>query len=104
MEIGRELDTLIAIKVFKFKNLESNSYILPYSSDISSAWKIVEYMNKNHFRCVLSLFSPSDDKDSWGAYFAKKWPLTDYLSMEIEDGETAEHAICLAALSATKND
>ena len=104
LEIGRVLDTLIAVKVFKFKDIHSSNYVRPYSSNIEADFEVVDFMQKNHFRGVLSLFSPCEDKDTWGDYFAKKWPLTEYLSMDIESGETAAHAICLAALAAVSKE
>lgn len=109
MKPGRELDTLIAEKIFGWHLDEHNMWAIPgntfliyasctnipsYSTDISAAWEVVE-----KFKAVTRLEKRfNDDTTKW---FCE-------LSLGIGEGcctayaETAPHAICLAALEATQ--
>jgi hypothetical protein len=76
----------------------------PYSTSIEAAWTVVEQVRKVTFYDCFSLYSPTDESKHWFAHFVRKWhgraahglpPVYDG-----EPGETAPHAICLAALKA----
>lgn len=101
MLAGRELDALIAERmmgekekticpecnsVWKFCNCPClNPIFAPYSTEISEAWKLVE----------LPIF------DGWviGKNCNGKWQVWNlYEHVEVSKGDTAPHAICLAAL------
>lgn len=102
MTPGRELDALVAEKVFGIKLKPSTPMdcdvchkpfysdldIQPYSTSIASAWLVVEKLRDEHFM----LEEIGTMRTSWKARFGMKW--------RVESGyaETAPHAICLAAL------
>lgn len=98
MQPGRELDALVAEKVMSLYGQEKT--VWPnYSTDISSAWAVVEEVRKKSRFDVLSLYSPCDESDKWWAGFERKWPGRNINHMyDLESGITAPHAICLAAL------
>lgn len=83
------------------------SFPAPYSADIAAAWEVVEKMRSpgSHRDC-FSLYSPTDTVDDWYACFDRKWHGRSLESvgpdayLEFESGESAAHAICLAALKA----
>ena len=108
MNPGRELDALVAEKVFGHvvsRNLKGgwslgepdyyDSYgelilwnpLPPYSEDISSAWQVIEKLKEEFKRVDLT-------------YNSNKWLLTVQGKFGfMSDGqETASHAICIAAL------
>lgn len=115
MEPGKELDALIAEKIFGEdqtpRDVDSGHTIphfpkvfIPYiprnySTDIAAAWEVVNHMRNKHWRDVLTLFSPEQEcATPWRAFFSKKFVEID--EDKFESGESAPHAICLAALKA----
>jgi len=113
---GRELDALIAEKVMGIPvTKEQGDYWPPpdpgknfstqpipdYSTDISAAWEVVEHMRTKHWRDAFTLFSPEiENATEWRAFFAKKFVSVD--DSKFESGESAPHAICLAALKSVE--
>jgi hypothetical protein len=103
---GRELDQFVAEKVMGWKILshwepnvpkhlldENQCEVIPplfkfYSTDINAAWQIVDYLKDWHFSLKRMSFY---EKWHWEAYFKARPTVI---------GETAPHAICLAALMA----
>lgn len=100
---GRELDALVAEKVmsiepwpgvpgaFKAKFVPNGQVPKPchppeYSTDIVAAWQVIEYMRKKHHWTRLEL--NNFGMNSWHVSFEKGYAV----------GESAPHAICLAAL------
>lgn len=72
---------------------------IPYSTDVASSWKIVEHIRKTSRWDCLSLFSPTDECKEWFAAFDRKWHGRDQNDVyDCIAGDTAAHAICLAAL------
>lgn len=101
---GRELDALVAEKVMGVKDPQMfpnfGAAVPRYSTDIASAWLVVEKMREN-IKDVLTLAGPSDETPKWWATFDKKWHGRASQNLfEWESGDTAPHAICLAALKA----
>lgn len=103
MKPGRELDILIAEKVMgwtaigdEFDDGEFQEFLdkHPYSTDIAAAWEVVlgtglldtMYLSKNAHT------------DLWGVYEIYH-EISDGVS-PFAEGDTAPHAICLAALKA----
>lgn len=100
MKPGQELDALIAEKVMGLKvnyefytcsdlcdNYDEMGYIPAYSTDIASAWEVVEKLLKLH------------SVEFSYVHFNSEW------NVDIDDkiyvaADTAPHAICLAALKA----
>ncbi len=108
MKPGRELDKLIARDVLKLE--ESNGFYIEldcphYSTDIAAAWEIVEKLKIGN-RCTVADGWQSRDTlhirfndPGWCAGWV--FPGADYMGAENwVFGETAAHAICLAALKA----
>lgn len=115
MIAGRELDALVADKVMGFK-IEKGSGGEPiiitsqkprheadlpeYSTDIASAWVVVEYLRRERdWPFCMGVESPSVDQHfaGWDAEFDSH---NEFFSSNTVTGETAPHAICLAALKA----
>lgn len=112
MEPGRGLDALIAEKIFEQPSIEVPSdrpvtateltdrevrlaLILPYSTDISAAWPIVEkFKNEGNYKLVISAY-PKDEVWTIKAYHREGYSKSCSTS-----AETLPHAICLAALKA----
>lgn len=92
MKSGRKLDTLVAEKIFNlkvdhdtFNEITHEEYYYPveeYSTDISAAWTVVEKLKDNFKMHYI-------DNRYWVS-----------INENIEEAETAAHAICLAALKA----
>lgn len=111
MKPGRELDTLVAEKVMglkedylscptcKYDGVMGGLGYLPYSTDITAAWLVVEKMH-THPKPVLQLAAPQQDfcNERWRAEFSRKWWHEGSPYEYACNGETAAHAICLAAL------
>jgi hypothetical protein len=110
---GRELDALVAEKVMglnpKLFNVLASYYevategprLPAYSTDIAAAWLVVEKMHQ-HPKWVLQLAAPQQDyvNEKWRAIFARKhWETIGPYGWDAF-GESAPHAICLAALKA----
>jgi len=98
MKPGRDLDALIAEKVFHAK---AKHFIPYYSRDINAAWLIVEKLAPKIFVGPLPWISngreyPNEYVASYDANdsYADCW---DWVS-----GESAPHAICMAALEIVK--
>lgn len=116
---GRELDSLIAEKVFGrsvvtyrngdiwrvmlntilndgWKYIDIGTGILknipPYSTNIAAAWEVVEKLRSE--RMMVSIVSDED-----GGWNVEMWDYNNRQSKEVFS-ETAPHAICLAALKA----
>lgn len=118
MNPGRELDALIAQKVFGFKLIdqaqlgrkdkwywhgEATVLVPPYSSHIVAAWQVVEklkiikapdYTDELNDMPIFVRFLPYEGK--WEAGWARSYYQQAYLC----EADTAPHAICLAALKA----
>jgi hypothetical protein len=119
---GRELDALIAEKVFK--NLEPMDvvplHIPHYSTDIAAAWLVVEKLRELNFSSDVSSY-PTSRKwlkpphegalaSSWTLQTTKECYQCCITRYEVDFGgwivvcdpvaDTAPHAICLAALKA----
>lgn len=101
---GRELDGLIAEKVMGCFSLDRDEYatwscdcnltsdlwhcgesgsLKSYSTDIAAAWEVVEKLRDDNFAI-------EEHGTHWKARFGTEWA----------GAETAQHAICLAALRA----
>ncbi len=147
MKPGRELDAIVAEKVFGCKVLRANDeglsqseyerrrrwekercgcagslhndsddegcyeWLKEYSTDIAAAFEVVEKMrDPGSHRDCFSLYSPTDTVKDWFACFDRKWHGHSLESvgpdayLELESGESAPHAICLAALKAVGAD
>lgn len=128
MKPGRELDALVAEKVFGWKfvgkftldpdlqcdrwavdsnGLERFYYEVPdYSTNIANAWKVVEKIKD--FRPCADAYGPGSGSNQQFmlGFIAKQWtcgwqPVNlDGAFTEFAEAETAPHAICLAALKA----
>lgn len=112
MKAGRELDALIAEKVIgtPSKDIQEwtecynhNSWyiqrfdLLPrYSTDMTAAWEVVDTLFKDGWRLeLLGSEVLGDDMGGYDVYFSCKAGVR---------GDTAPHAICLAALKAVGVD
>lgn len=94
---GRELDALVAEKVFGVDvgdiyydstMQEITNFSIPhYSTDISAAWEVVEKFGR--FDLILN------GSGAWCAEFYGSW--------DRSFGDSAPHAICLAALKAAQS-
>lgn len=108
MNPGHELDELIAKRVMDtqkmqinfVKSINANNKTVtvstmigyhPYSTDIQYAWRVVDAIRYNHGGGLLKLFRNGDDT-YWASFDDEEKPGV--------TGETAPHAICLAALKA----
>jgi len=98
MKPGRELDQLVAEKVF------GSTEAKPYSTDIAAAWRVVEKHNQ-----IVSIWQgrPSLDRNAHGMISRRVWERGDPVVYRVSVAgrhtaysETAPHAICLAALKA----
>ena len=104
MNPGHELDALIAEKVMGIPRQWSEAAstwrpeALPrYSTDIAAAFEVAAKLEEQEFALQL-WHSEKNDIPGWYAHFTGKyWISSGY---EGEKGETAAHAICLAALTA----
>jgi len=128
MKPGRELDALVAERVMGWTREPKGwlsppmgdprmmwaatwdeagrpGYLPSYSTDIAAVWEVVEQMGTKEILGVLTLGAPCDDNPKWRAIFTKKWVANlDAYPDGIEHGDSAPHAICLAALKATGHD
>lgn len=89
MKPGRELDLLVAEKIFGWSPsqvYDKHSY-LSYSTDISAAWEVVEKVKSEY---SVTIDTCLEHEGKWLCTFA-------YHQVE---GDSAPHAICLAALKA----
>lgn len=103
-EAGRELDALVAEKVMGLKvwqqgrsrfyetNTSVYNAVPPYSTSTEAAWQVVEKINLFSEYVLYRLNS-----GSW--VVCEPGPI-----IEFARGETAPHAICLAALAAVGAD
>ncbi len=105
---GRELDALVAHKVFQHAILwredlcddplyaVGSAFVVvpPFSTDIAAAWQVVEKFLP-HFRLECHEDSDYTDADGWHCDI---W--TDRGVACAQGADTAPHAICLAALKA----
>lgn len=102
MPAGRELDRLVAEKVFGSTaphHIMPEYDLPPFSTDMGAAWEVVRRMAERgfplwHLGALVTLGEPSEN--SVFCQFAKGWPPT-WVRAE---AETAPQAICLAALKA----
>lgn len=119
MKPSRELDALVAEKVMGISKEQINEWLkrhgeysysfnevhkFPYySTDIASAWEVVEKLelfkrkqpfDGGEYHQYCQLWQDDDEKG--------KWTIGDFESQLfiLAEGETAPHAICLAALKA----
>jgi len=103
---GRELDALVAEKVMGWikrpkgagtahlwissdKQAFHESELPAYSTDIAAAWQVVEKLTRRDDKLFFTLETPISGS-AWECWFSGEWA----------EGETASHAICLAALKA----
>jgi hypothetical protein len=113
MEAGREMDALMAEKVFNkppsyynCPHFDENGRILsfcscpslpPYSTDIVAAWQVVEKMD--HLDCAIEYSVKNDEvSEQFGRWFV-------LFGEELEKGafaDTAPLAICRAARMAVE--
>ncbi len=97
MEAGNELDALIAEMVmgekacFSVTGLSQNPMYKPYSTSISAAWEVVEKLAM----VTIENGGKSVGQPEWSAGFPYAGGLGDWVHGQ---GDTAPHAICLAAL------
>lgn len=102
MKPGRELDLLVAQKIFGNKidfvapsydefveGIGYGFYLPRFSENIVAAWAIVNKMENDYYPFYLANY---DNK--WSAQFAK--------DLSHVYGESAPHTICLAALKAKR--
>ena len=101
MEAGRELDALVAEKVMRVRPtgdlLAHLEWPPHYSTDITTAWKVLEKMQDNGW-----FWNIDYDYDELVAGFGKGRDSEGDLSWHYEQAETTPHAICLAALKAVE--
>ncbi len=119
MQAGRDLDALIAEMMgwtWDEKTAHSPTgsrndnrgkyewwWLPKYSSDMAAAWEVVEHVRKYSGRNAFSLFGPSDESEAWFCGFERKWHGRQFENIyDLEAGDTAAHAICLAAIKAIK--
>lgn len=94
MKPGKELDLLIAKHVMKFPEymfFQDMSVIPDFSTDIKTAWEVVDKLISDGRDIEIRGFMKNDPS---------RWQVVVDNAM-YELGETASHAICLAALKAT---
>jgi hypothetical protein len=123
MEAGREMDALVAEKVFGGPEAHKDWYwwdganmvwsndtaygakpiLIPalfagphFSTDISAAWEAVEKMKQGGH--IFTFEMVTDDEDQYSAGFERK--MEDYKPIWSGFGDTAPLAICRAALLA----
>lgn len=104
MKPGRELDALVAEKVMGRTKPEhfvpKNVWLPHYSTDIAASWEVVEKMRSMGFYYSVGSIVALGGRgptltESHAAGFGKRNALFETVS-----GETAPHAVCLAALKA----
>ena len=113
MNAGRELDALVAEKVFGWTGGHYES--LPFSTDIAAAWEVVERLRSrgissgHGFNWDLCIKVGHSDDSGW---FVELFDLSSmgycgpadttirWDGVDVRNAETASHAICLAALKA----
>jgi hypothetical protein len=112
MKPGRELDALIAEKVFGFsaesisgigqtwsrKNDSDGFYLQPYSTSIEAAWEVVEKMFKLGWNMELNLSVSDDSRAHVSVYRVDFRKFINQEAWVTEFSQSAPHAICLAAL------
>ena len=97
MNPGRELDALVAEKVFGETIFKHKADWEPpeYSTDISAAWEVVNKLSGGFYFSIDGQWrSQLTGKISWRSRFKPS------LDAPYISGDTAPHAICLAALKA----
>lgn len=107
---GRELDAMIAERVMGWTRLQPGNDVLgwvtgpaktdlrglpDFSTDIAAAWEVALHIRSESRLFDFDVWVMGDDE--WGARFVtdkeyKAW------------GDTAPHAICLAALKAVRHE
>jgi hypothetical protein len=96
MEPGRELDALVAEKIFGVKNPDLR---WSPSTNISAAWEVVEKMSKTYFS-EMAMTELEDGAWGWMARFIlvlnEPYTVNGYRAT----AKTASEAICKAALLA----
>ncbi len=116
MDAGRDLDALIAEKIMGFRagplgwedGPHMQQTIYSYSNwspsrDIAAAWLVVEHIRAKTHLVAFSLYSPTEESDKWYAGFEKKYHGRNMENVyDLEFGDSAPLAICLAALAALK--
>ncbi len=118
MNPGRELDALIAEKVFGKSepdrgcmcSLRESCYVCnpflkgikPYSTDIAAAWEVVEKikLNKSLHDGFTLTFDLEEKRWRAGSLWWRGYEQAEWLEPNSAMAETAPHAICLAALKA----
>lgn len=94
MKAGRELDALVAEKVFGY--VFADAFLAHYSTDIADAWQLIE--RHPHYVYVIR---SNEDKytGKWKEHMT--WRCRFYAPEKFEiEADTAPLAICLAALKA----
>lgn len=119
MEPGRELDLLVAEKVMGYKIAEVkgdavvsskisagsndnpwlNKELKPYSTDIAAAWEVVEKMKKEFIQTEIIIWQ-TGHKARISKFAGTSLNVIALINHVEAEGESAAHAICLAALKA----
>lgn len=106
MKPGRELDALVAERIFgaklingewvvKIGNFQSKSNILMnYSTDIAAAWEVVEKMQSKGYVVDISCYSVISNRRSSCVIYVQGEPWEKFDA----ESESAPEAICSAAL------
>lgn len=113
MQPGPELDALIAEKVMGFLEVRQDQtmdkdglfgHLKPYSTSMSAAWEVLEKLGYR-----IELIKNSSGKwycriytKSFKTFGKEILALRQGVATEVDNIETAPHAICLAALKAVK--
>ena len=100
MKPGPELDALVAEHVIEFAGIDYSSdkggwQIPPYSTNIASAWEVVEKMEKGVPLKMLMRLQSYKREGVEGFICEFNFP-----NGFSANGESAPHAICLASLKA----
>lgn len=106
MEAGREMDALVAERVFG-GNVDPGKYmvVLPhgedayltwptFSTDIAAAWEVIDAMTHQGYSVVTQILSPKEPQSARIYTIGGRAISNSY-------GSTMPHAICRAALKAT---
>lgn len=108
MPAGYEMNALVLAEVFDvmpFKGEDGKPYKLDsdqepefipnYSEDISAAWEVVKYLQRNGYS-----FELTEHADPQGDYILQIWRRDMEISIFTSRADTAQLAICRAALLA----
>ena len=105
MNSGKQLDAMIHTKVMNGRNLLK---IPPYSTDLLSAWMIVERLKNKKWRVTIEEWP-----EGWAVNFYKDIAIrasdgscvevrAAYMPSDMEYAVSAPHAICVASLATSE--